>query len=164
MNPVIDKVKYKKGRTTIVHHTGPMDDPEDSDSKTSKSPPTDEFKKALQDLKTDLLEICELEDDHPVEIIGVSFSYPKDVMGVTITGLRTLDTSVAPLILNTPFKTAEPLNEGGDTNEAGFLSDVTVKRLKKVIEEAINYLGGARGTKQEVTERKSQKEIMKEVG
>ena len=56
MELVIDKVKYSKGRTTIESHEGIIEDPEESDSKTSKSPPTDKFIKALQDLNVDVRE------------------------------------------------------------------------------------------------------------
>ena len=82
MELVIDKVKYSKGRTTIESHEGIIEDPEESDSKTSKSPPTDKFIKALQDLDVDVREICELKDDsNPITVIGLSLSYSSGVMG-----------------------------------------------------------------------------------
>ena len=44
------------------------------------------------------------------------------------------------------------------------LSEGTVKRIKKVIEEAKNYLGGERGTREatKAAERKKNKQIRKE--
>lgn len=115
----------------------------------SSDEPRPEFKEALDALAVHVVEMCEMpefdHEDHKYTIRNVSFSYggENEVMGVTITALRSLDGSNSPLVLNTPHFIAEPYNEGGD-DSMGILSSYCNAALKTLKAEAQLYLDGHR--------------------
>lgn len=107
--------------------------------------PLDSFPKALQALTPYILEICELPEEYAdgLEVLSVTFSYggAEDVMGASITALKTLSTAKAPFVINTPHLASGPYNENG---VGPFLSDMCTFQLEILIEEAMRYWAGER--------------------
>jgi len=100
---------------------------------------------ALQALAPHVVEICELEDlqEPAIEVRSVTYTWAHDVMGAVITALRQLQNSPAPLVLNTPHKPSAPYgDEEGDP--AQLLSEPTVLALRRLANEAREFLGGKR--------------------
>ncbi len=131
------KISYsaRKGRVAINYEV-PGDEDPDTYTMSTRAEPHPDFIAALGDLAPDVISICEQScDEEDIEVRGVSFSYPQDVMGVTITGLRALESSNSPLILNTPFKLSEPMGED-EGDEKQLLAPWTVGRLRDLIVEA----------------------------
>ena len=105
------------------------------------------FHEALQALKEDVREMCELPEEYQERIFvkGVSFSYggENEVMGATIIAQMHLKESNVPLNLCTPYKASEPYSDGG-VDPKTLLSDDCVKRLWDLTEEAKNFVQGVR--------------------
>jgi len=99
---------------------------------------------ALQDLKEDVLEMCELPEEYgeTMLISSVSFSHANDIMGATITASKTLKMSQSPLILNTPHKPSMPYSETGD--ESVCLGADAITRIESLIRFAKRYIDGER--------------------
>lgn len=109
--------------------------------------PLPAFELAMLGLRKHVLEICEMQVDDTeimkVKVKGVSFSYSgDDVMGATISASKTLASSNAPLIINTPHKFDQPHNENQGTEMC--LSDDCVSVLVELLEQAEKYLDGER--------------------
>ncbi|TGK12835.1 hypothetical protein [Leptospira stimsonii] len=108
------------------------------------------FYEALTELNQDVNEICEqdLDEDRLKEYIqvrSVSISHPKNTIGATITGLRVLRNAYAPLVLNTPHKFfSMPGGEDSGEDEKQLLSEDTIQRLYKLMDEAIRFIKGER--------------------
>lgn len=108
-----------------------------------------EFYAAFDSLAHHMVEMCELPrqdiQENRVKVRGVSFSYggENEVMGATLTGIRTLLHSHSPLNLNTPHKASEPYTEGPGDSKA-LLHDDCVDDLKALCREAERYLNGER--------------------
>lgn len=133
----IDKVKFKEGRTTI-RYTEPVSG--DEYEINSIDPAKPEFIQALQLLLEDVLDMCELEDTEWLDkyfVSGCSFSHGERV-GVTITALKSLENSHAPLVLNTPHK----FFSGDDPKS--ILTDACIKRLNNLAMRANEYISGER--------------------
>lgn len=113
-------------------------------------PPLESFKDSLKALVPYVVKDLELPDSYAttLKVRGVTFSFGGefDTMGAVVTSLKTLRNSNAPLVLNTPHKTVEPYNEGGD--ESNCLSLGFCSALDDVIEEAIKYVQGNRAQQQ----------------
>lgn len=110
------------------------------------APAKQSFYDALESLVPFVAEICEQPQTwaQSVEVRGVSFSYggENEVMGATISALKTLEKSNSPLVINTPHKSSEPYNEGGD--ETICLSDEATAALYHLQRETQLYLDGHR--------------------
>jgi len=113
---------------------------------TSKDKPRPEFDQALHRLIPHVIDICELPKPYKqgMEISGVSYSYGGDdeTMGATITALKTLAATNAPLVLNTPHKPSAPYSEGADKSNC--LTGEAVEHLEGVIIEAEKFINGDR--------------------
>lgn len=145
--PQFTKVKYdpKKGRFTAEYSVGNGNDEPDRYAVEVSHPPHPDLVEAIASLAHHVLALCELEggvEIDQVEVRGVSFSYKGEVMGATITALRRLARSASPLVLNTPFKFAEPIGE--DTPADQLLGDETVIALERVTEEALAFIDGSK--------------------
>ena len=77
-----------------------------------------------------------------LETRSVSLSYKNDVMAATITAMKPLRHSNAPLVISTPHKASELIGEGGD--ESNCLTSDCVAAINAVIREARNYVNGER--------------------
>ena len=106
------------------------------------------FYRAMSALAPHVATICELPDSAAefITVSGVSFSWTDGVMGATITGLKKLRYSSAPLVLNTPHKPEAPYSEGGD--ESNILPEETRTALYELMAEAEAYIRGERKFKQ----------------
>ncbi len=105
-----------------------------------------EFHLALQALRTDVIEMCELPETDAdyiiVKSISLSWAGPEQTMGCTITAQKTLKKSMCPLLLNTPHKIEKFYAEHGD--ERALLSYNCLANIREVIKEAGLYLNGER--------------------
>lgn len=137
----IAKVKYDGKKVIIAWTEG--EDGEDKYSLECVDEPLAEFKTALSGLAGDVVRICELPAGYVqgLEVRGVSLSEKDGVTRVTITALKTLRTSDAPLILNTPNLPDKPANE---TAGGKLLPAETLGRVTLVLVEATRYVRGRR--------------------
>lgn len=114
--------------------------------------PLQSFVDALQELRGDVIKICEFQPENldAFNVRGVSFTYHEDtgIMGACITALKTLITCNAPMCINTPHKTCEPLSDGGDDSMC--FDRFTIANLERVQDEARLYLDGNRATQMEL--------------
>ena len=114
---------------------------------TTADRPMQSFHEAMQALRQDVIEMCELPLDYSDRIIvkGVSFSYGGDaeVMGATVTAAMELKYSNVPLNINTPFKAEKPYSEGG-ADPKQLLDPACVRRLYALAIEAERYVNGDR--------------------
>lgn len=105
------------------------------------------FHEALQALKEDVRELCELPEEYRERIFvkGGSFSYggENEVMGATIIANMSLRESNIPLNLVTPHKASEPYSDGKADPKA-LLSEDCVGRLRNLVEEAEKFVKGVR--------------------
>lgn len=108
--------------------------------------PKASFVNALNDLRPDVLEMCELPDDYlnRIRVSGVSFSFggENETMGAVLIASMVLYKSNVALNLNTPHKTEDFYGETGDENQ--LLSSECVSRLNRLTEEAEDYVKGIR--------------------
>lgn len=117
-----------------------------------KELPRPEMVAALEDLRPEVLLLCELPDSYldRIDVRSVSLNYggPAETMGATITARMKLYHSNCPLNLNTPNKPVEPYNTDcdydDDTYEKMCLSEDCVDKLEVLIEEAEAYINGHR--------------------
>ena len=142
----ITKVKIEKSKTRIHYLLPVRGRPEDMDEYTlsCSDAPKPSFYDAANALKAHAAAICEMAPGwaHNLEIKGVSFSWSNDVMGATITALKPLSGSNAPLVINTPHKPETPYSEGGD--ETNCLTPECADALRTLLNEARDYVDGDR--------------------
>ena len=102
--------------------------------------PEPELLECLRDLREDLIEICELEDEMSnVSVTGVSFSHQESGYGATLIGFKGLSKSNAPLNLVAPHK-----RTGEDVDEKQQLSGKCADRLSRLINFALRFIDGKR--------------------
>ncbi len=141
------KVKRGKGDRITVMYEGERKDGENWDqfSVSALDKPTKSFLDAFDDLLESALDICLMDEAYGenMSVTGVSFSYggETEVMGAVITCQKELDTTNAPLILNTPHLPASDYSDNGDQPT---LDALTIKRLEMLGEEGIAYAQGKR--------------------
>ncbi|MEM3091567.1 MAG: hypothetical protein QXD05_00315, partial [Candidatus Pacearchaeota archaeon] len=101
---------------------------------------TDELKRLLNELKKYVCEVCELNESelNKIFITGISFSWTKDVMGVTVTALKELERSNTPLVINTPHKTEDLYSIIGDENN--LIDDRYLPIFYKIIQELKSFI------------------------
>lgn len=133
------KIKYNSDKVEIKY-----DIDNDSYKLSSYDKPRPEFIDALQNLVNPLVKICEFQEGYgdTIEIISVSLSYSKGIMGATITGLKKLNTSYAPLVINSPHLPTEDYS--GNNPNAHLLPKEAITRIETLIEEAELYINGKR--------------------
>ena len=140
---IFKKIRNKDDQVILVYED---ETPHGNDKYTMESfdEPAPEFKKALNGLAQHVIDICELSDEAPdnFNVKGISLSDTDGITGVTITALKQLVHSNAPLVLNTPHKPFEPYTEGGDTSNC--LTSDQIEAVEKLIEAARDYLRGKR--------------------
>jgi len=158
------KIKYKKGKVTLVWEQLNKAKEWDSYSMESTEAPSPSFDMVLQGLRRQFLEEVELAMLEPEKftIGSVSISWVETeevgtVMGAVISALRELETSNSPLVLNSPFKPEKPYTEDGDYDVC--LHGETVDAIKLLFDEAELYLEGDRAQ----TNLFNQKEVAKSV-
>lgn len=104
------------------------------------------FRKAIDELAQDVIEICELPKDYltRIRVSGLSLSWggENETMGAVIIAQMMLEESNGNLNLNTPHKTAEFYGETGDPKQ--LLDPKCVVRIETLIAEASDYVKGIR--------------------
>ncbi len=144
----IIKVKHseKEGRTLVEYEQKAKSNNFDEFTMNCFDLPRPEFLAALKKLIPHVLKMCELPASYMenLNISSVSFSWSgeSDTMGATITALKKLRDSHAPLVINTPHKPAEAYNEGGD--ETNLLTEDCIRDLENLQREAVLYVAGER--------------------
>jgi hypothetical protein len=102
---------------------------------------------AFDALRQDIAFLLELKDQvlDNLEVRSVSFTYhgDEDVMGATISCLRSLVNSDAGHAATTPHH-IEKVYDGSDGSEGKLFTDEAVARLKNLIAEAWLYVEGQR--------------------
>lgn len=133
------RIKYNNDKVEIKY-----DIDNDSYKLSSYDKPRPEFIDVMQNLVEPLVKICEFQEGYgdTIEIISVSISHSKGIMGATITGLKKLDTSYAPLVINTPHLPTEDYS--GNNPNAPLLPEMAITRIEALIEEAEFYINGKR--------------------
>lgn len=141
------KIKFDRSKVKLEWDEPNPNKPEpDTFSLTSTDKPAPEFENALNDLRKHVEEICELPDGYckDSEIRGVSFSYGGDqqIMGATISCMKTLKTANSPLTINTPYLPSDDYS--GNNPNTLLLSVECIADLEKLINCAENYINGIR--------------------
>jgi len=147
MDVRITKVKEKEGKITICYQQatpGGGDADWDDYTMTCGQKALPSFYEPFNALVPHVRDICELptESEPLIMVLGVTCSYPQDIMGATIAAKLRLRKSNAPLILNTPFKTSELYTETGDPDS--LLSGDCVDAIMTLHEECERYINGER--------------------
>lgn len=138
----ITKVKLKK-QGVEIHYDQWNDNTNSYDSKTLKSeePPHPDFNKAFEELRDEVLLLCEIDDDPGViEVTGVSFSWSEGDYGAVLTATRELRDKDLPLNLNTPVLWSD-VSEGA---EGQMLPEQTIDKLQRLMVECERYIEGER--------------------
>ena len=140
----VTRVKYDGKRVTVHYEVPPGEEP-DEYVVTCNARPAPSFLAALAALRTHVGTICELPVEYVerLDVRGASYSYggKAEVMGATITALKSLTTARAPLVLNTPHLASAPMSE---TDEAPLLAPLAGTALETLAREALRYVDGHR--------------------
>jgi hypothetical protein len=144
----IKKFSIKKDKVNIRYEsqnkkTGSWDEY----SMSCSDAPRPELEKALQDLATDVLEMCELPKEYTkrIKVTGVTFSYggENEVMGATITSQMKLHKSNCDLNINTPHK-ASASYTAFDADPKALLTNECIAALEYLCKEIELYISGQR--------------------
>lgn len=119
----------------------------DEYSMTCADLPRPQLRIAMQNLRTYVIEMCELPKNYldRITVTGVSFSYggEKEVMGATITSQMKLSFSNCGLNLNTPHKASESYTDY-EADPKQLLSCECIVALDELCDEVIKYINGER--------------------
>lgn len=140
----IKKVKVTPEKRIHIEYLKENNDNWDEYSMTSCDRAKDSFYDCLNELRQAVIEICELpeSDLNRIVVLGVSFSWARDIMGATIIAQRILLRSNVALNLNTPHKAAEFYTEEGDDKQ--LLPIWVIDALNDLISECVKYVDGDR--------------------
>lgn len=140
---LITKIKSRdidgRSKTKIEWMAGP-DENQNKISIESNCKLATSFTKAINKLAIHVNDICELgladNGMKHLQVIGVSFSYPKMKLAAVITAMKILKKSDTPFVFNTPLKT-----EASDQiNLKQNLSTDQLQDLRELIEEAEKFI------------------------
>jgi hypothetical protein len=111
----------------------------------SAEKPQKDLQAALQAMAAHLCAIAELPADwaEDLEIRGVTCTWTDGIRGLVITGLRKLEHSNAPLVLNSPHFTEAPYAEDGDDTVSVY-DDGCGEDLETLDRLVFGYVDGAR--------------------
>jgi hypothetical protein len=140
------KIKFDGVKVKLEWDVAKKDGEPDLFSLTSTDLPAPEFQTALDNLRIHVEEICEQPKGYlaSAEIRGVSFSYAGDdeIMGATISCLKTLKTANSTLVINSPHLPSDDYS--GNNPNALTLSLDCVVALRNLQDCAENYVNGIR--------------------
>jgi len=111
--------------------------------------PRSELVAALGKMAKHVVDMCELPNYtlSSIDVIGLTVTHTavehqeEDVQGVVISGVRRLKNSNAPMIINTPHFTREPLSPDADKGVFSFECAIDVDRLEQLV---FAYVDGER--------------------
>jgi hypothetical protein len=139
------KIKFDGDKVRIEYEM-PRKDGGDPDAYTllSIDKPLPEFQVALQAMKQDVIDICELDPScgDKLTVRGVTLTHTNDVLGACVTALKLLKTANAPLVLNTPH--LPEASYSGDDNGTPIMATAMGDRLSALMIEAERYVNGER--------------------
>jgi len=105
----------------------------------SEETPHPDFHKALEELRDEVLNICEIDDDPgSITVTGVSLSWSEGDYGAVISSTRELRDKNLPLNLNTPVLWSD-VSEGA---EGQMLPEQTIDKLQRLMVECERYIQG----------------------
>lgn len=141
----ITKVSYDGSRVLVRYEREQEDLENDAVTVESTDAPTPAFKKAMQALVVDVVEV--LEENMSTQgdkftIRGVNFTWKKGNMGAMITALKESSRRKSPMVINTPIAFISPFADGEGMEHC--LGDETVVRLQAVLKNAWKYVDGVR--------------------
>jgi hypothetical protein len=144
----IKKVKVtKEKRILIMYEKKGKNGWWDEYSLTCSEDARPEFHQTLRDLRTHVLDMCELPENYldRLTVRGVSFSYggEAEVMGATISASMELYESNQGLNINTPHK-AEDSYCDAPADPKQLLDAKCIKCLDRLMEESELYIQGDR--------------------
>jgi hypothetical protein len=141
------KIKYD-GSKVRLEYERPRKDDGDADEflLNSADKPAPELDAALQALAVDVVTICELipSDVSRLKVRGVTLTYTNEIQGAVITALKTLTTSHAPMVCNTPHLPSEPYSEGAGDYQPPTWPTGMFDRIAALEAQAKRYLDGER--------------------
>ncbi|MFP4066236.1 MAG: hypothetical protein ACLFS5_01925 [Spirochaetaceae bacterium] len=141
------KLKYKEGEGVFVEYTVDRNDNSARDTMTLKTndAPRRELADALQAMAPHLVEMIEAPREWlaSITVRSVTVTHTNDVQGLVITGLRELENSNAPLVINTPHFTRESYNEGGG-DDIGIFTSACANALDELETLALRFVDGDR--------------------
>ena len=110
--------------------------------------PRPEFEKALRNLNTHVIDLCELPQAYidRIKVNGVTFSYggADEVMGAVIVSQMELKFSNCDLNLNTPHKASASYNSDYEADPEQLLTEDCIEVLEELCYEATRYIKGER--------------------
>lgn len=161
MSKDFTKIKFDGSKVRIEYEVERKDGGDaDEYAMHSADKPLPDFDLALQALAVDVVTICELmpSDVQVLTVRGVTLTHTNGILGACITALKTLKSSNAPLVINTPHLPMEPYSDGDEM--APTMPSGMATRLAAVEAEAQRYLEGQRaqaslfaGTKDELLDQ-----------
>jgi len=120
----------------------------DEYSMTCSEEPRPEFHQALRDLRTHVLDMCELPETYldKITVRGVSYSYggEDDTMGATISASMKLEYSYQALNLVTPHKASAMYCPDTPEDEKQLLTGDCIEALRDLQTECEKYIQGDR--------------------
>lgn len=142
------KYKYKaKTSETLVKYTVERDEEGTLDTVTVETHdlPRPELKEALEAMADHMVDMIEAPHDwrNEITVLSVTVTSSNDVQGLVITGMRELENSNAPLVINTPHFTREPYNEEDDS-DVGIFSFECADALDELERLVIRFVEGER--------------------
>jgi len=138
------KIKFDGSKVRIEYEVTRKDGDPDEYTLHSADKPLPEFDEALQALAADVVTICELNpsDVDKLKVRGVTLTHTNGILGVCVTALKTLKSSNAPLVINTPHLPEESYSEGDDN--APVMPSGMAMRVAAVEAQARRYVDGER--------------------
>jgi len=145
MSRRLTKVRYDEKKVEIHFERMRLGETDEFALKCSDAPLID-FTQALDALAEHIVTMIGVPRTWKLglKVRGVTFSYAgeNDTMGAVITALKTLETTLGPLVVNTPHATVEPYNAEGDPSRC--LTADCVKALRALETQAWRYVDGIR--------------------
>jgi hypothetical protein len=139
----VTKIKDSDGKITMHWNIVRPDERVNEYTISCVDKPRPSFNAAMQAIAPTLATWCDLPEEwcEALEVIGVSISWSRDIMGAVVTAKRPCS-SAAPLIINAPHKPSIPYSDGGD--ESTCMTIEQIAAIEAVIVEAEMYLDGNR--------------------
>lgn len=144
----VTRVRHDGKRTTVIYEVERPDGGDwDEFSMSSCERPSGGFLQALVSLRPHVRIWIDLPPSvwdrfEAVTIRGANFTYEHSIMGATVTALVHVQTSAAPLVINTPHRTVEHYGKEGIDDH--LIPPKTVTALELLQREAMRYVAGRR--------------------
>jgi len=139
----LKKVKLNNMNDVTVQFSNSSGNKSSDVTLVSQDNPAPSFLNAMQALRKDVIDICELEKESQVIVRGVSWNYQgdEDIQRCIITATKKLSIGNAVMVINTPMKYVDRTNKIPETQT---LSVEAASRVLKLEEEAKSFVAGVR--------------------